>query len=440
MNRALLITVVLVIGFLGGMNPGLLLGITIPGILFFGSLAIISLQPEEDAKFLTNIFLIAFTLRAVVGTAIYLLNLVDFFAGDSYTYDAFAWIVAQGWSGGSDQSFHYMSILGAWAHPGYIYFLAALYYMMGHQFLACTAINWIVGSLTVFFIFLIAKKMFDRRVAVYSAIFAAVMPGFVIWQSQLMKDPIIIFCLCVCVYSVMNLQERFNLFWGLIWMATLVVLFYFRIYNFYVMGAASAIALILGQRIGLVPMMFIGVILFGGFALVAQKSGFSAHVSETQDKQLGKGGDIFLKLDNLRKGQTGVGIKGKVGSSFLEGVDISTPEKAVKFLPLGVIYILLAPFPWMIINLRQAITLPEMLVWWYLIPSLIRGVIYGIKERFTYVSTPLFFSIGLTLVYALFQGNIGTAYRQRSQFFIFFFIFISAGLLLKKIKRDEASH
>jgi hypothetical protein len=236
------------------------------------------------------------------------------------------------------------------------------------------------------------------------------------------------------------LQERFNIFYAIIWMASLVVLFYFRIYNFYIMGATSAVALILGQRIGLVPMTFIAILIFGSAAFIGQRSGFLSTVSEIQDKQMGAGGGVFQKLDNIRKGQTGVGIASSTSSAYLEGADISTPEKAVKFLPLGVMYILLAPFPWMLVNIRQAITLPEMLVWWYLIPSLIRGIIYGVKERFTYVSSTLLFSVGLTMVYALFQGNFGTAYRQRSQFFIFFFIFISAGLVLKKIKKEQAAH
>jgi len=440
MTKVLPIAGVLVIGLLGGINPGLLLAIIIPGILFIVSLVIISSQPDEDARFLTQMFLVAFALRAVVGTTIYVLDVVGFFAGDVYTYDTFGFLVAETWEG-LHHGGRIESLISRWVtHPGYVYFLAVLYYVIGHKPMSGMAINWILGSLTVFLTFLIAKKMFDRRVAVYSAIFAAVMPSFVLWQCQLMKDPIIIFCICLCVYSVMNLQERFSLFYGVLWMVTLVALFYLRIYLFYIMGVTSAISLLVGQRIGLVPMLFIAALFFGAFAFMAQKSGFTQQVERTQEHQLGKGGDIFKKLDNLRRGQAGAGLHTEVGSRYLEEADISTAEKAITFLPIGLIYLLLAPFPWMVINFRQAITLPEMVVWWCLIPSLIRGLVYGVKNRFSYISSPLFFSIGLTLLYALFQGNVGTAHRQRTQIFIFYFIFISAGLVLKKIKRDETSH
>jgi hypothetical protein len=45
------------------------------------------------------------------------------------------------------------------------------------------------------------------------------------------------------------------------------------------------------------------------------------------------------------------------------------------------------------------------------------------------------FTVGLTLVYALSQGNVGTAYRQRSQVLVFYFIFVALGYVWKKRRR-----
>ena len=47
------------------------------------------------------------------------------------------------------------------------------------------------------------------------------------------------------------------------------------------------------------------------------------------------------------------------------------------------------------------------------------------------------FTIGLTLVYALYQSNVGTAYRHRAQLYIFFFIFISIGLELRRAAKER---
>jgi hypothetical protein len=43
----------------------------------------------------------------------------------------------------------------------------------------------------------------------------------------------------------------------------------------------------------------------------------------------------------------------------------------------------------------------------------------------------------LTLAYSIFQGNVGTAYRQRAQLLIFYFMFVAVGYVLLKERREE---
>ena len=43
----------------------------------------------------------------------------------------------------------------------------------------------------------------------------------------------------------------------------------------------------------------------------------------------------------------------------------------------------------------------------------------------------------LTISYSVFQGNVGTAYRQRAQLLVFYFIFVAVGFVLPKEKREE---
>jgi hypothetical protein len=42
----------------------------------------------------------------------------------------------------------------------------------------------------------------------------------------------------------------------------------------------------------------------------------------------------------------------------------------------------------------------------------------------------------LTLAYSIFQGNVGTAYRQRAQLLIFYFMFVAVGAVLVKETRE----
>ena len=82
--------------------------------------------------------------------------------------------------------------------------------------------------------------------------------------------------------------------------------------------------------------------------------------------------------------------------------------------------------------------LPETLVWYALMPAFVRGLTYGLKREFRAVMPIVVFAVSLTLAYALMQGNVGTAYRQRTQVTMFFFIFMGVGIAEKRRRRALA--
>ena len=47
------------------------------------------------------------------------------------------------------------------------------------------------------------------------------------------------------------------------------------------------------------------------------------------------------------------------------------------------------------------------------------------------------FTTMLTLAYSLVQGNVGTAYRQRSQLLVFYFIFLAVGAVIMKERAED---
>jgi hypothetical protein len=106
-------------------------------------------------------------------------------------------------------------------------------------------------------------------------------------------------------------------------------------------------------------------------------------------------------------------------------------------IPIGMLYLLFAPFPWQLASLRQSITLPEMIIWWASFPLLILGLWFSVKYRLRQISPILTFTAMLSLAYSVFQGNVGNAYRQRSQLLVFYFIFIAVGYVLLSEKREE---
>ena len=78
------------------------------------------------------------------------------------------------------------------------------------------------------------------------------------------------------------------------------------------------------------------------------------------------------------------------------------------------------------------ITLPEVLVWCAMIPLMLYGIWWTVRHKLRAALPVMIFTLMLTLAYSIFQGNVGTAYRQRTQIQVFLFIFIAVGWQLYK--------
>jgi hypothetical protein len=134
-----------------------------------------------------------------------------------------------------------------------------------------------------------------------------------------------------------------------------------------------------------------------------------------------------MRLDAAQSAQSGFG----------QDIDVSTPTGALAAIPLGLTYLILAPFPWQLTSVRQMITLPEMVIWWASLPLLVSGLWFTVKHRLREVTPILIFTTLLTLAYSILQGNVGTAYRQRAQLLVFYFVFVAVGFVIVKEKREE---
>jgi hypothetical protein len=144
---------------------------------------------------------------------------------------------------------------------------------------------------------------------------------------------------------------------------------------------------------------------------------------------------VFGNLERVQSSRSD--LARSASSGFNEETDVSTTEGAISAMPLGFAYLMLAPFPWQAANLRQAITIPEVLAWWATIPFLIYGLIYTIKNKLRSAFPILIFSLMLSLAYSVFQGNVGTAYRQRTQIQVFLFILAGVGWTVFQERREN---
>lgn len=379
---------------------------------------------KDDNRFLLRIFITALCVRYLLAMALFLSNQQNFFGPDAETYDAFGYALYQSWIGQVDPTSYWLTRYTSITSSGWgiYYFVGGIYSIIGRNPLAMQLMCAAVGAVTCVVVYKISYLVYpEQRVARMSAMLIAFSPSMILWSSQFLRDAPIVLFLCLCTFYALKLRERIDAVNLMMMFLSLFGLYALRHYAAYILFAAIAGSLILAAR-QITPWRVVQ----GGLLVIIIGFAFT---------YFGAGEVLTTKFD-LQYIQSGREWSARVSESGFGGdVDITDAKSALSFLPIGMLYVLFAPFPWMITNLRQFITLPELLAWWCLTPIMIWGFWHTIKERLRESFVLVFFTIGLVLVYALYQSNVGTAYRHRSQLYVFFVVFISVGLDLRRTAR-----
>ena len=384
---------------------------------------------QTHARFLVQVFAGALLIRVAVGVLIYHFHLQEFFGGDAFTYDYHGILYKRFWTGELSYGF-YDRLLGIYVHRnwGMGYTVGAIYVLVGRNMLAVQFFNAVVGAATAPIIFLCARQIFQNlRVAKIATLFVAFYPSLVLWSSQGLKDGPIVFLLALTMLATLRLGERFSAKYVALMVFALYGLLSFRFYIFYMTAAAVCGAFVIGMR----PQTTRNLLRQFGIVLVIGLGLTYMGVLRTAGNQF----DTYADLEAVQRSRSD--LVRSANSGFGEDVDVSTATGALTVIPLGMAYLLLAPFPWQLASLRQSITLPEMIVWWVSFPLLIMGIWFTLRYRLRQALPILLFTTMLTLAYSIFQGNVGTAYRQRSQILVFYFIFVAVGAVLFKERQEE---
>jgi 4-amino-4-deoxy-L-arabinose transferase-like glycosyltransferase len=394
-----------------------------------GACALAVSRHDSESRFLVRVFVAAALMRAAVGSFIYYFQFQDFFGGDAYTYDYLGTVLTQFWKGGLSYAY-YNDTLGFYVQRnwGMPYTVGALYMAVGRNMLAVQFFNAAVGAATAPVIYLCAHHIFQNvRVAKLTTLFVAFFPSLVLWSSQGLKDGPIVLLLALAMLATLRLGEKMSAKYGVLLVFALYGLFCFRFYIFYMASAAVGGAFLLGMRKQTTQSILrqFAVILALGLGLTYMG------VLRSAGSQV----ETYADFETIQRSRRD--LSRRANSGFGQDVDVSTATGALTAVPLGLTYLLFAPFPWQLASLRQLITLPEMVVWWVSFPLLVMGIWFTLKYRLRQALPILIFTSMLTLAYSIFQGNVGTAYRQRSQILVFYFIFVAVGAVLMREKREN---
>lgn len=334
---------------------------------------------------------------------------VTFFGGDADTYHSYSVELARHWSEGTT-----MPVLPA-GKEGFFYVLAKVYELIGPYRFGGLALTSLCSALIVPLMADATRRLFGTRAARPILPLLVLLPGFLVWTSQLLREAPIVAALALGVCLAVRLSEEFRLAHWLVLGLTVAVLFTLRANVAYMFGAGLLVGLVMGGRhliagiasaaamVGLVAVIVLG----GGLG----ESGYQR--SATADLE---------KVNEVRSA-----LATTANSGIGQDADVSTPEGSLAYLPIGGTQLLLGPFPWQVRNFRQSLGLLEALTVWWLVPSFLRGLRRAwrrIGRRSTLLLAP---AIGITIVLALLIGNIGTLVRERLQVLVLLLPFIALG-------------
>jgi hypothetical protein len=391
-----------------------------------------------------RIFVWAFLARAVVGIVAYLLTVYTEvpFLEDALWYEEVGYSVAQDWLSGRSGALDTLPFGVQMAKP-LVVTIAGFYYITGGIRalpLLLVAYGAVTAVIPVYVYWIAIELGAPERAAKGAGWLVALSPAFVLFSGSLHKEGLILLSLSVAVYHSLHLQSRWQPRSFIALVLSLLVLSALRYYIAIVVCGAVALSLVsvrganrpgASTRITMPMLMRQGAILVAFVGLMGTL-GFQ----ESVDRPLEESREgLLVQVDQYRRDLARYGQSG-----YLPEADTSTPQGAAEFAPVGLLYFLAAPFPWQTGSLRQTLVIPETVFWVLLYPLV--GVGLARSFRIDRPGTVMLMAAtgGMCVVYALLSGNIGIAYRMRTQVWLLWAPFAAWGWEVWRERRRGPSH
>ena len=426
MRFSLIIFVVLVSAFLLSSIP---LEIVFPLVIFCAGLFIcvdlVMLSPKENYGFLLFLLIGAFISRIVI--SLFLYNFVYIYKGtglmgDMWSYSENGYYILQMWLGGirnMDQiAANMMKITTSGNLGSYDFWNAIVYYLTGKSPLSLIFINCMTSSLTAIFIYYITKQLYNEKAAKISAILTAFWPSLFSWSIQNTKEPSSIFLIAILIWAILQLRIKFRFYLLFLIVLSSIALKELRMvsfFMFYTVIFPVSLILSLWKRN---RVLFMFLIILAGLLMVFLINGY---LKEFLPKA--KYDFSFFRWIYERRSERAYG-----NTAFLTNLNIDNPLSFIFFMSVATLVAWLAPFPWQVGSMSQIAVMPEMLLYYLLLPAVFSGWRFIMRYKIKEGGIIILYIIIMMLVLAFIEGNIGTLFRHRAMVLPFLFILIGVGL------------
>ncbi|MFF5109299.1 hypothetical protein [Streptosporangium sp. NPDC000509] len=350
------------------------------------------------ARRVLPVLLAAFVVRLVVHVLVMRSGVIDY-GGDNLGYEGRAVGIVEYWR---QEGFRFVTAdeidtLTAVAVPCQV-FAIVIYLCGGLAPLACTAIVALLACALCIVIYKLARLVgADERSAFLVLVVTAFMPAFLLHTSDTYKDGFNAFLVVTSIGLGVSLSRRFDLHRLLMLVPLLWALWYVRPYMVFM----CAVPLILGL-VGLKNAFSLRRMLVFAMLLISAVFVFGGTYGEAQleaaQEQLENGQSAAVRRSNG---------DGRSGVAFEDGGD---PWNA---LGSKVLYTLLSPFPWTEGDLTLHLGKIDVLIWYFLLYSAMRGCRRLWRRDRATLLILMSFIIPGTIAYASTMANIGLIFRQR---------------------------
>lgn len=335
-------------------------------------------------------------------------QLRSYFGGDADQYHQGARQIVDHWLHGSA-----MPRLPA-GKEGFYYLLAALYRAVGPSPVTGLVVNAVMTAALVPLTGALTAELFGRRAARVAPAVVTLLPGFVLWPSQLLREAGVYFFTAVALLAAARLARRLRLSSIVVMACALGLLGTWRSYVALTVAAGLVVALLVAGRglagigAGVTGLAAVGALVVG---LGLGYSGLQA-ASEADLAQVNN-----IRLDSATSAASG----------YLPTADVSDTRRAFTYLPVALPYLALGPFPWRLLGGRQLFGALDAVAWWVLLPSLATGIRSGWRTQRRRVALLLAPALGVAIVTALIVANFGTMVRARTQLILILVPLIALG-------------
>ncbi len=362
----------------------------------------------------------AFLVHLAVGVAVTLLTTAWQYLGpDAGQYHNDAAEIVENWKGQASAP------LLPPGKEGFYYLLAGLYSLFGTNMVFGLIVNAAFAAALVPLLADTTKRLFGGDASNRVPPLALLLPSFLLWPSQLLREAGILFFLAVAANCATRLARSTTPLTVAFFIVSVTLLFTFRGYIALIAGAALLAGVVISRQevvAGIGAGMSLAIVL--GFVVFSLGIGYSGYRATTQTSLESAN---LIRLDSSKAATSG----------FDEDADISTSRRALGYLPVGFTRLALGPFPWEVRTIRHLPALADALSIWVLFPALIAGG--GVARRksartFAALVVP---PLAVAMTVSLLIGNFGTIVRSRTQVMVLITPLLAAGLADRSKRRQE---